>query len=87
MERSPGENEKSVIQELNLILVERTREQGVDTVDKKIGGFVAGLRGQFSEDFLYRTKLFHELFGSTAGALERFDVPGGLIERFIREDL
>ncbi|HXK39762.1 MAG TPA: hypothetical protein VJ837_02940 [Candidatus Paceibacterota bacterium] len=88
METPPGGSEQETLQELSGIVRQRYAESLKDPlIMERMVVFIARLREEVPEAELMGTRLYHLLAGSGMFAeAERFDVPGGLIERFIREE-
>lgn len=88
METPPDRSEQEILEELSRIVRQRYAESFKDpAIMERMVAFLAMLKKEFSEDEVIKTKLYHLLAGSGMFAeAERFDVPGGLIERFIREE-
>ncbi len=56
---------------------------------EKINAFNAKLKSEYSVEELAKTKLYHILLGSgdEIKPSTQFDLPGGIIEKYIREEL
>jgi hypothetical protein len=92
---SPEQNnqgpEELKLAELKDIFSRRRKEGGLDFYNK-VGAFVAELLKEFTPSQLQATKLFHLVSDSgpsenpSAIKFTELDLPGGQIERFIREE-
>lgn len=79
-------NQEEIFQELATIRIKRYTEAPEETHEKVVV-FDERLRADLPNTVINDSRLYHMLIGSTAHDTKTFDVPGGLIERFIREEL
>ncbi len=81
--------EAEKIQELKEIIENKKKEKGYTAVKEILDPYVKLLDSAFGRDALIKTKVFHLLIdsGFNDELSPEFDLPGGRIERFIRERL
>lgn len=82
----PQKTEQEVFNELQTIRRARYSEAPEDTHDRIIR-FDRELKGKCARKQIMSSRLYHMLIGSTPFETTTLDVPGGLIETFIREEL
>lgn len=79
-------NEQELFDELVSMRSNRYKEAPEET-HAKIVAFARKLKKQFASEVVNDSQLYHMLIGSTTHDSKTLDVPGGLVERFIREEL
>ncbi len=84
-------NEKDVLAELDAIIKSKIKEKGFEVIHHKIIGFINALISAeiCTKKELEDTKVNHILSHSGEKDLgeHKFDIEGGLLERFLREEL
>ncbi len=83
-------NEEAVLAELDAIIKSKTsHEKGFEDVLHKIVGFLDAIKisGMVTQVELDDSKIYHLLTKSSMFGTHKLDIEGGLLERFIREEL